>query len=477
MAVDLATPGALTGPSSVQATPKAKKANVSGREVLADQLVIWGIATSTFFLVFFGDPSENRWRRHPFFSLVDVFAVLMIGFGLVEAAKALRAGRRLPSTPIAKALVVLLGALVLSFAVHPSAMGLATLMHFGVVVVIARQIEQRPQLVRPVILTVMSIATFEAIVAAGQFIGKRALGLQILGEVLDPFITFGDGPSTALVPSGTMFHPYPLTGFCLLAVALAAVAVRASMVKPAFAIFTACMCGVMVGLSASIAAALTAALLGVALLTASVVAMKKHKAQRPVAAVLLAFALGISVAAPAAKAAWQWKGDRTSQGVEAAGNGRVALLRQAGEMIKRWPITGVGPGRYMAERDANPEIAAVAKEPQPVHNLFALVVVESGVFGAVALLYLLSQTFRAMRRNWMVVLIVGASLSGNLMLDHYLWLFTAGSVQLGVAFGVIGALCARSVGGGAFPLGSDTSIEPGTTSAEINAKNLEPSAS
>jgi hypothetical protein len=278
-----------------------------------------------------------------------------------------------------------------------------------------------------VILTVLSIASFEAIIATGQFVADRALGLQFLGEVLDPFFTFGEGSTMAKIPAGTMFHPYPLVGLCLLAVAVGAAAVMRNLIKPLLAIFTAGMCGVMVGLSASVTAALTAGALSVVLAVVSGIALVKYRAKRPVAAVLVAFLLGISVAVPAASLGWHFKSERTSQGVETAGNGRIALLRQAGEMFRRWPATGVGPGRYMAERDAHKDI----------------VIVESGVLGALGLLYLALQMFGALRKDWKVALLIMASLSGNLMFDHYLWLFTAGSVQLGIAFGLIGALCLR----------------------------------
>jgi O-Antigen ligase len=445
--VDLATSNAshpISVPgNSATVSGRRGKSQVSGRELLTDQFVIWAIASSTFFLVFFGNPGDNRWRRHPFFSLVDIFAVLLAGLGALDALRALRAGRRLPSTPVARALVVVLGALLVSFAVHPSVMGVATLLHFSAVVTIARQIEQRPQILRPVILTVLSIASFEAIIATGQFVADRALGLQFLGEVLDPFFTFGEGSTMAKIPAGTMFHPYPLVGLCLLAVAVGAAAVMRNLIKPLLAIFTAGMCGVMVGLSASVTAALTAGALSVVLAVVSGIALVKYRAKRPVAAVLVAFLLGISVAVPAASLGWHFKSERTSQGVETAGNGRIALLRQAGEMFRRWPATGVGPGRYMAERDAHKDIAVIASEPQPVHNFFALVIVESGVLGALGLLYLALQMFGALRKDWKVALLIMASLSGNLMFDHYLWLFTAGSVQLGIAFGLIGALCLR----------------------------------
>ena len=432
-------------PGGTSASVKVTRANTSGRNGLTDQLVIWAIVTSVFFLVFLGDPSGNRWRRQPFFSLVDIFAVGLVACGVMDAVRAVRAGQRWPTTPVTRGLVAMLVAVMVAFAVHPSMMGAATLLHFSAAVTMARQIERRPQLVRPVVLTVLSITTFEAIIAAGQFTGKRAVGLHALGELLDPFMRFGEGPNAAMIPSGTMFNPNPLAGFCLLAVAIAAVSARRGLIGPVFGAFSAFASGVMVGLSSSVAAALAAAALAAMLVLASLAGRDRSRGRRPVLLVLAGFALGLALAVPAARDGWQVKGERTMQGVETAGNGRVALLRQALAMTERWPLTGVGPGRYMAERDANPEIAAIASEPQPVHNFFALFVVESGLLGVLAIAYLGLQLLRGWKRNWVPTVIILAGVSGSLMFDHYLWLFTAGSVQIGVALGIIGAMGATKV--------------------------------
>ncbi len=438
-----ANPSAAAGPVPIGRTAKGKSTThdrESGRQLIIDQLVVWAIASSTFSLVFVGNPNDQRWRRHPFLTLVDVFAMVLVGFTALAAAKALRNGQRLPSTPIARALTALFVVLVGAYAIHPSLMGFAALFHFATLVSIASQIERRPHLLRPVMLTMMALATFEGIVAAGQSLGNHPLGLGAIGEVGDPFIPVG---TAGMVPAGTMFHPYPLTGFCLVAVALGIVGVSRKLVKLPFAVFAAAGTGAMVALSASVAAAIASGAIAVSTLAVGLVALKTKRGDWRVLLVLVGFGIGFASAFPLAYDGWIWKGERATQGVETAGNGRVELVKQAGEMIKRWPLTGVGPGRYMQARDAHPDLIAMAKEDQPVHNWFMLIVVETGVLGALALAYIGWQTGRAMLRDWGPVLVVMASVSANLMFDHYLWLFEVGAVQMGVAFGVIGAL-ARS---------------------------------
>ena len=475
MAVDLLTSNAVAVPPAAGSVPvgrstrrqssaKGRSAVMDreyGRQLIIDQLVVWAIASSTFSLVFLGNPNDQRWRRHPFFTLVDVFAVALVGFSAKGGIAAFRKGQRLPGTPIARALGVLLVVLVAAFAVHPSMMGAATLFHFATLLAIASQIERRPKLLRPVMLTMLALAAFEGIIAAGQAVSGRALGLGALGEVVDPFIPVGD---VGMVPSGTMFHPYPLTGFCLIAVALGMVGVHRRLVRVSFAMFGAAGAGVMVALSSSVAGAIASGALALFAALSGLASLKTKRGDWRVVLVLLGFAMGFASAFPLAYDAWTWKGERATQGVQTAGNGRVALVQQAEEIFKRWPVTGVGPGRYMQARDAHPEIAALAVEDQPVHNCFLLIIVESGIFGALALTYLGFQAVRAVLRDWGPVMIVMASVSANLMFDHYLWLFEVGAVQMGVAFGVMGAI-ARTASGRAengTPAASSFSAVPPT---------------
>ena len=420
--------------------PSQGRAQVSGdhgRQLIIDQLVVWAVASSLFSLIFLGDPSEDRWRRHPFFTLLDVFGVALVSLTAISALKAVRSGHRVPSTPIARGAVALLVAMFATFLVHPSVMGVATLFHFAIAVSIASQLERRTHLLRPVILTAMSVAVFESIVCAGQMFAGRALGISALGEVGDPFIAIG---SVGRIPAGTMFHPYPLTGFCLIAYALAIVGVHLKLVTPAYAMFTAVGCGGMVGFTASVSAAIASSLVAACVVASAAVTLITKRGDWRVLLLVLAFAVGLAGGTSASWASWNWKGERTASSVEQASNGRLGMIRQAEAMIKRWPLTGVGPGRYMAARDAHPEIAAIATTAQPVHNYPMLIVVETGVLGALALIYLGAQTLRALRKNWAPVVVVLASISGNLMFDHYLWLFSAGAIQVGMALGTIGAI-------------------------------------
>ncbi|WP_176065382.1 O-antigen ligase family protein [Anaeromyxobacter diazotrophicus] len=75
-------------------------------------------------------------------------------------------------------------------------------------------------------------------------------------------------------------------------------------------------------------------------------------------------------------------------------DGRAAQLEQARDMILANPLTGVGPGNYVAAMGAYGPVL-----PYPVHNKFLLVTAESGVPGGVLYLALWALTLAAFVRR------------------------------------------------------------------------------
>ena len=341
-------------------------------------LLIAVIVTAPIFVVLGHYPSYGTWSYRPYFTVVDVMLVALTGTRLVPTLRGLAKDR---SAATARALAALWVSLAIAFMIHPGAFGAATLVRLAAIITMTYMIGRANRQQLAVVTTTLVAATaFEAVVCLLQKITGHALGLAILGEFGSPFNPVGKH----LAPTGTIFYPFPLAGLGLVTASIAIAAAVRGIVRTRVAVVGAMAGGVLVGLSFSVAGALSA----LALLACGVVALvvDRSVARRILAVGLLAFAIGLAGAGAMDPGGWVFKGERSTQGVEAAGNGRVGMLREAAAMVRRWPITGIGPGNFMPVRDAHPEIKALASEPQPVHMVPLLIVVEGGILAAAALL-------------------------------------------------------------------------------------------
>lgn len=411
------------------ATPRA---TVAGSANPWWTLVFTIIVCAPIHLVFFGDPSFDSWRYRPYLALVDILLIVLIALRVVPTVRGLVADR---SAHIARSLALLWLVLAVSFALHPGSLGAATLMRLAGIVVMTYMIGRADRQQLGIVVTMFAAtAAFEAGVCLLQKLTGHGLGLYFLGEVGTPFNPVG----THLAPTGTIFYPYPLAGMGLVAASIAIAAAVRKVVGVRIACLGALAGGILVGLSFSVAGALSAG----ALIGAGLVALLVDRtvAKRTLAAGLLVFGLALVGSAALDIGGWQFKGERTTQGVEAAGNGRVGMLREAAAMVRRWPVIGIGPGNFMTVRDAHPELKKLASESQPVHMVPFLIVVEGGIPAALALGALgVALLFGFRRSGWLGPMVI-LSFSGFLLFDHYPWLFGIGTATLGVWFGVAAAL-------------------------------------
>lgn len=118
---------------------------------------------------------------------------------------------------------------------------------------------------------------------------------------------------------------------------------------------------------------------------------------------------------------------------------RLELLQAAGKMFQLAPLTGVGLGQFTARLPEFGVPAGLILFLQPVHNIFALIAAESGIFALVAFLLLLVFAFREtvrMRRWLLLVSLLQLVFLGSF--DHYLYTLPQGlfllSLILGFAF-------------------------------------------
>jgi len=101
-------------------------------------------------------------------------------------------------------------------------------------------------------------------------------------------------------------------------------------------------------------------------------------------------------------------------------NKRLELVRQAGEMIKKNPLFGVGAGNFLVAQPKF-EIEGKGRWRQPVHNIFLLWVSEMGIITTIFLIsnfqFLISKQIQKFKNKLIILGIIG--MTG--MVDHY-WL-------------------------------------------------------
>ncbi len=408
------------------------------RSRVAEVLVLVTLAVAPVFLVVSGDPS--KWKRGVIFQAVDLLLIALATF----RAKAIVRGILAERTGVTTALVAVLAALALSFALHPSTTGAMTLARFaGAIALIAELAHGSPEFRASAAKVWLGWCAVQALVAVGQ----KALGhgLGVPGEVGEPF----EYLNGFAVPTGTSYGPHPIAAMGLVGIGLAVFGLHHGLVSRRWATLGAMGGAVTVGITCGTAGAVSLALLLISAVTTATVRRRRRQPDenRNVVPVLIAVAIAFALAASASIDGWRFKAERSATtDVAAASNGRAGMIDEAVAMIKRWPILGVGPGRFMATRDAHPDIKALATEDQQVHNVPLLIVTESGVVGAIALGALVVTLARRIRRQ-AFALALCAAMSGHLMFDHAPWTFGFGMVQIALVLGFVGAGQSAARGG------------------------------
>ena len=386
------------------------------------------LAVAPVFIVLSGDPS--RWKRGVIFQLIDALLAALALLGTAAVVRSARVERRSPSA----ALVALFAALSVSFVAHPSTTGAMTLVRFAGAIVLAHTLATAPRQLRVQAVKVWLVwCVAEAVVAVAQVSLGRALGVP--GEVGIPF----EELNGFKVPTGTSYGPHPIAAMGLVGIGLALFGTHHGLVSKRWSVVGASGGAVIVGITCGTAGAVSLIAL---LIAASIraVALRRRRALTPsVLPVLVSIVLTFGIAAGASIDGWRFKAERTvTTDVAAASNGRAGMIDEAVAMIKQWPLLGVGPGRFMAIRDAHPNIAALATEDQQVHNVPLLIITESGVLGAAALVFLGLAMARRMRRRAFALTVLLAML-GHALFDHAPWTFGFGMVQIALVIGFAAA--------------------------------------
>ncbi len=123
---------------------------------------------------------------------------------------------------------------------------------------------------------------------------------------------------------------------------------------------------------------------------------------------------------------------------------RIELLESAGEMFRTSPLSGIGLGLFTVKLPSFNIPSGPTLFLQPVHNIFALVAAESGIFalGSLAAIFIFAFYFSwRKRRALLLVSLFQLILLGSF--DHYLYTLPQGlfllSLTLGSIFSYLGS--------------------------------------
>ena len=372
-----------------------------------------------------GDDFDTR----PLVFASDVpLAALLVASGPAVARQLRRLGGRLRERQwTLLAMATLAVVLLVALASHPSLDGaLQVFRVFGALAVAGTVVEAIGRGWDSWRVVLAAAAGFQTVLAVAQVAVGGAVGLAVIGELADPFYPVGD----VSAPSGTLLHPYVLAAHALVAAGVLAVrATRAPTTGTGVPWALAAAVAIApVGFTYSRAAGLGA----VALVAALAAGAVRQRARFALPALAMVLTLGMT----AGLGADGWSGrvsQTTSAGTTAdLTTGRGELIRQAADIIARYPVGGVGPGRYV---ESVPESAAGIRKP--VHNVALLAAAEGGVLAGVAVvLVLILAGWAAFRGGWATI---GLWLSflPLLFLDHMAYTFPVGLVLLGVWAGAV----------------------------------------
>ncbi len=295
----------------------------------------------------------------------------------------------------------------------------------------------------------------QAVVAIGQFVGQRSLGLGGLGEhLLAPdlgvsVVTAADG-TRYLRGYGLADHPNILGG--LLAVGLLlliGIGASSSGRRTAASVAAGAAAAAVVGIGAAALfvtfsrAAWLGAAVGLAVLMAMLLSIGGRMALRSVGAVVLG---GAIVVAPFIGPALPVLAARTDLGPPIATevrsiDERAALAEAANAIFIAHPILGVGIGTLpTAMRAADP---AFAWDYQPASVVVLDVAAETGLFGALCYLAILVGPWLALvrrRGRWTRTLAATSAALAAIeivgLFDYYPWTYDAGRIWTWVLLGL-----------------------------------------
>lgn len=293
-------------------------------------------------------------------------------------------------------------------------------------------------------------ATFQAMVAIGQFFMQKSVGLPLLGEVVVTAATKGVarvtiGGISFLRAYGTLPHANILAGFlvmgliaCAYLYLTASRTQRAMRIASAFALFLMLVALVFTfSRSGWLVAAVSACVLGVYAFW--------NKALRTSAYELALIALA-SIIAITAVLGWAIAPRAGFAKGEASVDHRVYYNEIGIALIRAHPW-GVGLGNEVLQAAREGLFTAKGlRQPwlwQPVHNIYILIASELGIAGLLVFLIFVFLAFRRIRLDSPDAVFAGLLVFSLLLfglVDHFPWDLHAGRLMFWVTFGMLAAV-------------------------------------
>lgn len=273
----------------------------------------------------------------------------------------------------------------------------------------------------PIILKTLSIGVlWQSALSIFQFIDQKSLGLWVFGErsftSLTPGISLVDLDGRQLLrPYGTFPHPNLLAAFLALILPALLIYFLAEK-KKNFFIFAVFLIG---SLSLAITFSRTAWFVGFASVFLILIfyAFKIKK-------ITQSFKFGIFLALICAIFAWPFFWQRITSFSSTDGHSiilRLKLTKSAFEMFFTFPVFGVGPGNFLPFLPNFFTFEETIRWLQPVHNIFLLVLSESGILGLASFLVLLLYPFLKLAK------IIKSDFIARLLVIWFLMVFFLGS--------------------------------------------------
>lgn len=295
----------------------------------------------------------------------------------------------------------------------------------------AKDFMKLKRLLNEVLIVVAVSVMIQFVISAFQVMLGHSIGLDLIGESRITGSFYGvsylnTGLGSILRAYGTFPHPNVLSGFYLGSLLLFLFsALKLGGKSKVFVLFMAVLASIGILLTFS----RTGLILGCVVwaFSLAVYFLLKRKTNSRQVKKLSIIAIPVNLL------------DRTMElfnGASASVNERISLMNNAISLISVSPILGVGIGRFVFAMGGNaPQNSLGISIFEPVHNIFALLLVENGlIVGGLILMLFLFLLFSAVKSSstYSRILLVCSTIivitAG--MFDHYLLTFAQGNILL-----------------------------------------------
>ena len=233
------------------------------------------------------------------------------------------------------------------------------------------------------------------------------------------------GGRLILRPYATFSHPNVLAGFILVSMVLIGLGIRRQGFRKAITWFALILGGITIIFSFSRSVWLVGTLVGLGLVVQNQWQKRKKSALVTTIVIVLLLISGFyyQIALPLSGRETIWQ--------------RFSLAQVAIKMIRANPLSGIGFNNFIPQLPFYWQQFGTTYWLQPVHNIYLLILAETGFIGLLILFWLLGLTFRRLLRtgSWQLILALSVVLSLGLF-DHYWFTLQQSQLLLAVVFGL-----------------------------------------